>query len=57
MANGIRVETYTMVASWTGRPIRKATQVTLEDGRVIKFMERLPKGQAIEQAKAIAAKG
>lgn len=45
------VSTYQLVAG-NGRAIRKATRVTFTDGEVISFIERLPKGKAIEQAEA-----
>lgn len=45
------VETYQLVAG-NGRPIRKATVVTFDDGEEVRFIEKLPKGQAIEQAEA-----
>lgn len=44
-----KVELYEMYAP-NGRYIRKATKVTLSNGRVVKFMDRMPKGQAINQA-------
>ena len=37
-----------------GRPIRKATQVTLPSGKTIRFLERLPVKLAIQQALATA---
>ena len=45
------VGTYQLVAG-NGRPIRKATVVTFADGQEIRFIERLPKGEAIKQAEA-----
>lgn len=44
------VTTYQLTAGLTGRLIRKATQVTFSDGKVIRFIDRLPKGEAIRQA-------
>lgn len=43
------VETYQLVAG-NGRPIRKATVVTFADGEQVRFIEKLPKGEAIKQA-------
>jgi len=37
-----------------GRYIRIATQVETPSGQVIKFMDRMPKGKAIKQAKKLA---
>lgn len=37
------VETYNLSAA-NGRHIRKATRVILEDGQVVEFVERIPKG-------------
>lgn len=45
------VGTYQLVAG-NGRPIRKATVVTFADGKEIRFIERLPKGEAVKQAEA-----
>jgi hypothetical protein len=45
------VETYQLTAS-NGRPIRQATKVTCPDGKVIHFLEKLGKAQAIKQAAA-----
>lgn len=44
-----RVETYQLRAM-TGRPIRRATKVVFDDGREVRFMERMPKRKAIRQA-------
>ena len=52
-SKGAKVETYRLVAS-NGRHIRLATKVTLADGRVVKFMERMPKRAAIAQALAVS---
>lgn len=49
MNNTPKVETYKLFASH-GRYIRLATQVTLRNGRVVKFLDKMPKGQAIKQA-------
>jgi hypothetical protein len=35
-----------------GRRIRLASMVTLEDGTEVRFVERLPNGEAIRQARA-----
>ena len=43
------VETYQLVAG-NGRPIRKATRVRFADGRVVSFIERLSKREAVRQA-------
>lgn len=45
------VGTYQLVAG-NGRKIRKATVVTFADGEEVRFIDRLPKGRAIEQAEA-----
>lgn len=50
-----KVETVKMFAS-NGRYIRKVTRVTLENGRVVTFMELMPKRAAIEQARQIAGR-
>jgi hypothetical protein len=46
-----------MVASYSlrdsrGRHIRLASMVTLEDGTEVRFVERMPNGEAIRQARA-----
>ena len=46
----MRVETYQLVAS-NGNPIRKATKVIFPDGQEVRFMERVNKRNALEQAK------
>jgi hypothetical protein len=46
------VTTYQVTSALTFRPVRKATRVTFADGRAVAFLERLPKGKAIEQARA-----
>lgn len=33
-----------------GRYVRMATRVTFPDGKEVRFMDRLPKGEAIKQA-------
>jgi hypothetical protein len=48
-AQGARVSTYQLLTG-SGRPIRKATKVTFADGREIRFMDRIPKREAIKQA-------
>lgn len=45
------VSTFRLTAR-NGRHIRIATKVTFEDGTEVKFMERMPKGEAIRQAEA-----
>lgn len=47
-----KVETYNLTTS-TGRHIRKATQVVYPDGRVVRFMERMSKREALRQAAAL----
>jgi hypothetical protein len=42
-------ETYTLRRP-NGSPIRVATLVCRGDGKVLRFMEKLPKGEAIRQA-------
>jgi hypothetical protein len=48
--------TYRLTAA-NGRHIRIATKVVFADGRVIRFIERMPKGEAIRQATELRAKG
>jgi len=43
---GAKVETFRLVAA-NGRPIRKATKVVLADGREIRFVEKMTKGEAL----------
>jgi hydrogenase maturation factor len=50
MANTPRVETYNLVTR-SGRHIRQATKVTLEDGYSVKFIEKLGKHAAITAAR------
>ena len=45
----MKVSTYNLTAS-NGQHIRKATQVELADGRVIRFMERMSKREALAAA-------
>lgn len=45
-----KVKDYHVVSEITGKRIRKATMVTLPDGRVHKFLEKLPKRLAIKEA-------
>lgn len=52
-----RVETYQMYAAVTGRPIRKATKVIFEDGREVKFIDRIPKKKAIREALEYLGRG
>jgi hypothetical protein len=42
-------ETYTLRRP-NGSPIRVATLVRRADGKVLRFMEKMPKGEAIRQA-------
>jgi hypothetical protein len=42
----MKVETYDLTAA-NGRHIRKATQVRLPDGRVVRFIEQVPRREAI----------
>jgi hypothetical protein len=42
----MKVETYDLTAA-SGHHIRKATQVRLPDGRVVRFIERVPRREAI----------
>lgn len=51
----MKVENYRMIAG-NGRHIRIATQVTFEDGYVIRFMDRMPKYLAVKQAIELRAK-
>jgi hypothetical protein len=53
----VKVETVRLACGCTGRHIRIATKVTLEDGRQVTFMERMPKGKAIAQAREVVARG
>ncbi len=46
------VSTYKLKAS-NGRHIRLATAVTFPDGRVVRFIDRLGKREAIRQAAAV----
>lgn len=50
------VETYRMVTP-SGRPIRQATRVRFPDGRVVAFMDKMPKGEAIKQAEEYLRRG
>lgn len=47
---GARVETYNLIAARTNRHIRVATKVVLSDGRVIHFLDRMPKRDALRNA-------
>lgn len=49
------VETYDLYAN-NGRYIRKATIVDFGNGIEVRFVDRLPKGQAITQAEAFLAR-
>ena len=42
----MEAKTYNLTAS-NGRHIRKATMVVLDDGRVVRFMEKMTKRQAL----------
>lgn len=48
-----QVSNYKLFAA-NGRYIRTATQVTLPNGQVIQFMERMTKREAIAQAARLA---
>lgn len=50
MANDITVERVKLFAG-NGRPIRWVSKVTIPGHHPITFTERLPKGQAIQQAR------
>jgi hypothetical protein len=48
------VETYSMKAGdGSGRHVRQATKVTLPNGTVIRFVDKLSKKEAIRQALAL----
>lgn len=49
MTTDPEVTTYQLTAK-NGRPIRIATQVTFADGRVVRFIERISKAEALRQA-------
>ena len=50
---GWKVEDYSLKAgSGSGRHVRKATRVIAPDGRKVDFIDKIPKGSAIKQAKA-----
>lgn len=51
----MKAETYQLLNS-KGKPIRKASSVACNGGRVIRFMELLSKKEAIRQAKALLAR-
>jgi len=46
----MKVELYNLRAG-NGNHIRKATKVTMDDGKVYRFMERLSKKEAVRQVK------
>lgn len=48
----MKVETYDLRTA-DGRHIRKASRVLFEDGEVVAFTERMPKREAIKQAKQV----
>ena len=50
MADGWRVETYVLKRG-DGTKIRQATRVISPQGKVIHFMEKMPKRSAIKQAR------
>jgi hypothetical protein len=52
----VKVETVKLVAA-NGRAIRLTTRVVLENGQEVTFMERMPKGKAIAQAREVVARG
>mgnify|MGYP001587480559 CR=1 FL=1 len=41
----------------SGKPIRWATAVRFKDGQEIRFIEKLPTTQAVQQARTMRAKG
>jgi hypothetical protein len=45
----MKVENYNLISTG-GKHIRIATKVTFPSGRVVKFIEKLPKEEAIRQA-------
>lgn len=48
MRTDMKISTYQLIAV-NGKPIRKATKVILNNGKEIKFMERMTKKEAIRQ--------
>jgi hypothetical protein len=54
-ATATKVETYALKAS-NGRHIRMATRVIMADGRVIKFIDKMGKAEAIRQAEMVVAR-
>lgn len=46
MLSGATVSTYQLIAG-NGRPIRRATQVLLADGRRVRFIEKMSKREAL----------
>lgn len=52
----MQVETYPLLNS-KGYYIRKATMVIAKDGRTVKFIDKMPKGEALKQAKELFEKG
>lgn len=46
-----KVSLYSIKSTYGGKHVRKATQVTFPDGQRIRFMERLPKSEAIRAAR------
>lgn len=51
----LRAETYVMLASTTGKPIRKATKVIMQSGHEVCFTERMSKKEAFRQATTFVA--
>jgi hypothetical protein len=51
-----KVSEYRLTAR-NGRHIRVATMVTLADGRVIRFLDKLGKAEAVRQAENLIRKG
>jgi hypothetical protein len=44
------VTNYQVLSTYGGRPVRRATKVTLFDGRCIRFLDRLSRREALRQA-------
>lgn len=51
----MQVETYALKAK-NGRHIRMATKVVFPDGFEVKFMDKMPKAEAIRQAENFISK-
>ena len=46
-AKTMKIETYNL-KSKNGRHIRKATKITLDDGTVVRFLEKLTKAEIVK---------